>query len=1393
MAEVKNAFIKSKMNRDLDARLLPSGEYREAFNAQISRSEGDDVGALENILGNSVAPDGNNVLTGEAEFEAGESYASDLTAIGYTVDERNDCIYIFLTDGTRQSNTDPFVTSPNSGSNHFIYKYDAANNLSTKLVSGAFLNFSKNFPIYGVNLIEDLLFFTDNFNQPRKINVLTAANDSQYYTDEDQISVAKYNPWPAIQLYQETEIIDPSTGQPYEGYETTMKDVVSKFLPNGGTALSTNAVTASTTFPIKDIAIPFYPALQSSTTENEPQAGMRVGVITEASQYQGGIEDKDVTVVSYTSPDITLSGPIDLAQDDQLVFNFNPYYDNQYAGDSRFLEDKFVRFSYRFKYDDNEYSIYAPFTQPCFIPKQDGYFLNTERELGDQQSTFGSTVVDFMENKVSEISLNIPLPCDGDLLGDEYKVKEIDILFKESNGLAVQVVETVSISEIATESAGSSMYTYRYINKEPFKTLPEADLIRVYDKAPVKALSQEIISNRIVYGNYQNKHTPPESIDYYVSVGEKADFNLNTGTADTNGAFLTATTVNLTNLSTGFTPLVGQQVTGTNIAANTLVTDYTSPLLTLSQDQTGVTSGTTLTFQTIGEDTNTTGIIEYPSSSVKTNRTYQVGVVLSDRYGRQSSVVLSNNNTIITIGDISYSGDTVYSPYPDSSNLSAGIVEWPGNSLKMSFNSIISGSGEFWPGIYNGDVTSTDYNPLGWYTYKIVVKQTEQEYYNVYTAGVMQDNPYDYSTSSPPTSVAPVNANTSFVTLINDNINKVPRDLSEVGPQDKTFRSSVRLFGRVVNNTNNYSNTGNEQFFPQRQSFTTNAIEDLFDLFDVSEFEFTATPVSIPVTDSISPFSSFYKADSNPFVAEFVTSQDPNFQFGVFNQFTTTTKGNATASSQPSDTTITLTTLSTGLEILPADIVTGTGITADTRVISFDSSTSILTVNKAQATLTGTPTLTFTTEPYLKIENLAILETEPTVSRIDIYYETSSSGIISDLNNAISNAPGTATANFDSFNTTPFEEDIVAGDEILASNFEIVDGFGVEYVPSIFDITVTLNSVINGAGTDVTSFFTLTNPISTPSNKEFNIEINSSFITNVGYYGSDSTIRNFTFNFSVTLDDTTDPNFVPTTTTIVETAALGNIEVSLFESDGTTPLQASEDLGIKAIPSTGYDVIKEMKSKNGANSSNSGKELTWTITSVFNGSNNVTNQNYFRLVTSNTASISSCDLEVINTIPVSTSGYDITIQCSDGGGATETYDCQVQFGTVPSFVRLYTREIEDRDGYGTERIEVIIIYVNDQPSANGTNGYYVYNGDWNDLQNTASSSVIPIDFINASKKNTTTGNITCGSNPKEWFFAENSLGEAVNVFEDCALSGEDTDNGGFNNINFTGYVFNINF
>ena len=85
MAEIKNSFLKSKMNKDLDDRLIPNGEYRDANNISVGKSEDDDIGALENILGNTLVQVSN---TGNANAEI----------IGYFTDNNNSIVYIFLTD-----------------------------------------------------------------------------------------------------------------------------------------------------------------------------------------------------------------------------------------------------------------------------------------------------------------------------------------------------------------------------------------------------------------------------------------------------------------------------------------------------------------------------------------------------------------------------------------------------------------------------------------------------------------------------------------------------------------------------------------------------------------------------------------------------------------------------------------------------------------------------------------------------------------------------------------------------------------------------------------------------------------------------------------------------------------------------------------------------------------------------------------------------------------------------------------------------------------------------------------------------------------------------------------------------------------------------------------------
>jgi hypothetical protein len=83
MPEIKNQFTSGKMNKDLDERLVPNGEYRDAMNIQVSTSEGSDVGTIQNILGNSIVP-------GQGFIPEG-AYC-----VGSIADEKNDKLYYFI-------------------------------------------------------------------------------------------------------------------------------------------------------------------------------------------------------------------------------------------------------------------------------------------------------------------------------------------------------------------------------------------------------------------------------------------------------------------------------------------------------------------------------------------------------------------------------------------------------------------------------------------------------------------------------------------------------------------------------------------------------------------------------------------------------------------------------------------------------------------------------------------------------------------------------------------------------------------------------------------------------------------------------------------------------------------------------------------------------------------------------------------------------------------------------------------------------------------------------------------------------------------------------------------------------------------------------------------------
>ena len=982
MAEIKNTFLKSKMNKDLDDRLIPNGEYRDAQNISVGKSEDADVGALENIIGN-------------ANITSVLPYDSSCEIIGYFSDARNNRIITFVTNYTDQDPASPTyvsdfnTTNPSPLKECHICVYDQNNPNYQKVVSGEFLNFSTTNKVLGVSLIEDLLFFTDNRNQPRKININTAISNSSYYTTEDTISVAKYNPYETISLLKKVQ--QKTNGAVVNGFNLQIDDV--REIEEGMLVVAKN---------------------EDQTVAIDGSEFVLVGAVNPS---QGGINGTVVLKTQVGATTVPVNASVTVSDNAIVTFLKSTMTKEDsstgWPGDPDLLEDKYVRFSYRFKFDDGEYSIMAPFTQIAYVPKQKGYFHE-----GDEEAAFKSTILDFMENEMNNMELLIPLPSKGVDIESEYKIISIDVLYKESDGLTVKVLESLPIGSIPSSNLQTNVYSYQYQSRKPYKTLPQAETTRVYDKVPVRALSQETTGNRVMYGNFYDRYSSPQSIDYYVGA-----FAKNTNNFDSWVEYPNHSIKQNRNYQVGFilADKFGRQ----------------TPVILSPVDLTGLDTGTT---QFKG---GSTVYRPYYDGTTQPNLQQWFGDAIQIVIQNKLSSGLDDKNTLSEAGlyavqhkdpALSGAGFSIDSAsFTDSSqvellftldtaNPNNASIPRVGDYLRGEYRdyvkvtSISLSTGTYTvnaDGAISDSYLHKDYitndikfaytiNQVGWYSYKVVVKQTEQEYYNVYSPGAMKGSPYNYDTNN----LLPIeNQDTSYITLLNDNINKVPRDLNEVGPQDKTFRSSVELYGRVENYNGN-----NSQFFPGRDSFTTSSIEDLFGLFDVYEFQ-GSFENSIPITSPLNAYHGFFKSDSDPFIAELSTSKDSNLQFGA-NNSVLTQAGTANANANVTNSITLPVDTVTGVIEIGSVITSIAGVpqtgTVDYVVINTTGNSSpTLTLNR-EITLSINDALVFSLETYKDIATLAVLETPPVESLLDIFWETTTTGLISDLNEDIltgSNAP----------------------------------------------------------------------------------------------------------------------------------------------------------------------------------------------------------------------------------------------------------------------------------------------------------------------------------------------------------------------------------------------------
>ena len=604
MAEIKRTFQAGKMNKDLDERIVPQGEYRDALNIEIRTSDNSDVGAVQNLYAN-IERKGNYAVnpttswwddrssfvgsiadnkTNSAYFFVASpglhripnkpsrntsSYISKVTStkvykdmiLKYSnVDKKirpvvvdifgvefpkasfsNDAghattsyDYITLVDDTAFNyvrvgmtlnilgasgakiilNPEPYHNNSSESNiqNIKIIKTDYSSKriyfdktvvgllsdaVVYRLEAEPVLNFSKltdsgegvDKIVTGINIIDNLLFWTDDNSEPKKINIdrcMTGSNSwgSGFSTHtsliteenkvekvigplkEEHITVIRRAPRTALNL-------DMSKDESGESKLTeallTMDSNHPIIEPESGTLLSTG----------DNINVTIEPSLFSE--------GQFVTVV--CSTEVGDPVSFTALVQSFNSPN---TYRLELVSIDTNI-NENHVNSGSWVAsiDQRkpLFELKIGRFSYRYKYTDGEYSSFAPWSELAFLPGPFDYIPKKGHNLGMVNNLRYLKIKDFIVEE--------------DQRPDD--VVEVDILYKDTISPNCYIVKSIvkgKDPEWTYEGTGNNKGALLITSEMIHRTLPSSQILRAWDNVPRLARAQEVTGNRILYGNY---------------------------------------------------------------------------------------------------------------------------------------------------------------------------------------------------------------------------------------------------------------------------------------------------------------------------------------------------------------------------------------------------------------------------------------------------------------------------------------------------------------------------------------------------------------------------------------------------------------------------------------------------------------------------------------------------------------------------------------------------------------------------------------------------------------------------------------------------------------------------------------------------------------------------
>ena len=459
------------MNKDLDERLVRNGQYRDAMNIQVSTSEGSDVGVVQNILGNANLFPENQIAPGSV-------------CVGAIADEKNNCFYWFVYHNTKN------LILKFDGSITFVF-VDTDNVLK---FSGTITT--------GINIIDDFLFWTDNASEPKKINIKRSIAGTYQPGDIDS------NNLPINAGSNHTNLVVPKRF-------ITIKNCIK---------VREEHITVIKKYPKSKLHLdPTYVERNEATTVFDFDSDGNDELMEVGQEEEMYFIDFNPNNTFWSVGDIILLNPqnsikklpenyqVRIQITEQILLADGLYrfkilsisdvtskslinYDCEKEVENLIFTRKFVRFGYRYKYEDGEYSSFSPFTEVLFNPGEFEYNAIEAYNKAMENNLISLKLRNFLTKETPE------------------DVVQVDILYKESDSPIVYIVDKIKYNDTDNTSVNEQQVNFWHANLYEIKSdliyavVSENQLLRPWDNVPKKALAQEVTGSRVVYGNYEQNY-----------------------------------------------------------------------------------------------------------------------------------------------------------------------------------------------------------------------------------------------------------------------------------------------------------------------------------------------------------------------------------------------------------------------------------------------------------------------------------------------------------------------------------------------------------------------------------------------------------------------------------------------------------------------------------------------------------------------------------------------------------------------------------------------------------------------------------------------------------------------------------------------------------------------